>query len=73
MEDVCVYIKQLLSDILFIYCRGDKAFCSAECRYKQISTDELKEKRRSGVKKPQEYSVSPCSGQMQFSARVAAA
>ncbi|KAK1392046.1 FCS Zinc finger [Heracleum sosnowskyi] len=69
----CYLCKKKLHGLdIFMY-RGEKAFCSAECRYKQISTDELKEKRRSGVKKPQEYSVSPCSGAMQFSAGVAAA
>lgn len=26
-------------------CRGDQAFCSAECRYQQIVIDELKERR----------------------------
>ncbi|KAL8127572.1 FCS-Like Zinc finger 14-like [Apium graveolens] len=69
----CYLCKKKLHGLdIFMY-RGEKAFCSAECRYKQISTDELKEKRRSGVKKPQEYSVSPCSGPMQFSAGMAAA
>lgn len=59
--------------IVFIFHRGEKAFCSAECRCKQILTDEHKEKRRSRVKKSHEYSVSPCSGPMQFFAGVAAA
>ncbi|WOH06509.1 hypothetical protein DCAR_0625937 [Daucus carota subsp. sativus] len=64
--------KQLHGLDIFMY-RGEKAFCSAECRCKQISTDERKEKCRSRVRKPHEYSVSPCSGQMQFFAGVAAA
>ncbi|KAK1366235.1 FCS Zinc finger [Heracleum sosnowskyi] len=64
--------KQLHGLDIFMY-RGEKAFCSAECRYKQISTDEHKEKCRSRVKKPHEYSVSPCSEPMQFFAGVAAA
>ncbi|KAL1822425.1 hypothetical protein ACET3Z_009203 [Daucus carota] len=69
----CYLCKKKLHGLdIFMY-RGEKAFCSAECRYKQISSDELKEKRRSGVKKQQEYSVSPCSGSMQFSSGVAAA
>lgn len=64
--------KQLHGLDIFMY-RGEKAFCSAECRCKQILTDEHKEKCRSRVKKPHEYSVSPCSGPMQFFAGVAAA
>lgn len=64
--------KQLHGLDIFMY-RGEKAFCSAECRCKQILTDERKEKCRSRVKKPHEYSVSPCSGPMQFFAGVAAA
>ncbi|KAL8095460.1 FCS-Like Zinc finger 14-like [Apium graveolens] len=64
--------KQLHGLDIFMY-RGEKAFCSAECRCKQILTDEHKEKRRSRVKKQREYSVSPCSGPMQFFAGVAAA
>lgn len=63
-----VYVTSVLS-----FCRGEKAFCSAECRCKQISSDELKEKRGSGAKKPLDYSVSPCSSPMQFFAGVAAA
>ncbi|KAK3017881.1 hypothetical protein RJ639_004685 [Escallonia herrerae] len=71
----CCYLckKKLHGLDIFMY-RGEKAFCSAECRCKQISIDERKEKKRSSaVKKPLEYSVSPCSGSMQFCAGVAAA
>ncbi|KAL7137020.1 hypothetical protein ABFS83_10G066600 [Erythranthe nasuta] len=58
---------------IFMY-RGEKAFCSAECRYRQISIDEQNEKScRSAAKKKREYSVSPCSGKLQFIAGVAAA
>lgn len=64
--------KQLQGLDVFIY-RGDKAFCSFECRYKQISTDEHKEKCGSAVMKSPEYSASPCSGPMQFSGGVAVA
>ncbi|KAI8571274.1 hypothetical protein RHMOL_Rhmol01G0106800 [Rhododendron molle] len=53
--------------------RGEKAFCSAECRCKQISLDEHKEKSGSGAMKPLDYSVSPCSSPMQFFAGLAAA
>ncbi|KAK4343920.1 hypothetical protein RND71_037014 [Anisodus tanguticus] len=52
---------------------GEKAFCSSECRFKQISIDEHKEKCGSGAMKSPEYSASPCSGPMQFSAGVAVA
>ncbi|XP_027065923.1 uncharacterized protein [Coffea arabica] len=64
--------KQLHGLDIFMY-RGEKAFCSAECRYQQISIDEHKEKCVSGTVKPLEYSASPCSGPMQFFAGVAAA
>ncbi|EPS65556.1 hypothetical protein M569_09221 [Genlisea aurea] len=51
--------------------RGDKAFCSPECRERQISTDEKKEKRQSRSLKKVE---SPCSSEsLKFSAEVVAA
>ncbi|KAL0346855.1 UNVERIFIED_CONTAM: FCS-Like Zinc finger 14 [Sesamum calycinum] len=53
--------------------KGEKAFCSAECRYRQISMDEQNEKCHSGARKPVEHSVSPCSDPLQFSTGVAAA
>ncbi|XP_058188613.1 FCS-Like Zinc finger 14-like [Rhododendron vialii] len=64
--------KQLHGLDIFMY-RGEKAFCSAECRCKQISSDEHIEKRGSGAMKPLDYSVSPCSSPMQFFTGVAAA
>jgi len=67
----CYLCKKKLHGLdIFMY-RGEKAFCSTECRYQQISIDERKEK--CGSMKPLEYSVSPCSGPMQFFAGVAAA
>nr|GEZ87006.1 hypothetical protein [Tanacetum cinerariifolium] len=39
----CLCKKKLHGLDIFMY-RGDKAFCSEECRYKQISIDEQKEK-----------------------------
>lgn len=54
-------------------CRGEKAFCSTECRAKQIRNDDYKEKYASGALKPLAYSVSPCSGPLVFFAGVAAA
>lgn len=69
----CYLCKKKLHGLdIFMY-RGEKAFCSAECRHKQISTDEHKDKCGSGAMKSHEYSVSPCSGPMQFLAGVAAA
>ncbi|KAM3355742.1 FCS-Like Zinc finger 14 [Capsicum galapagoense] len=65
-------LKQLQGLDIFIY-RGEKAFCSSYCRFKQISIDEYKEKCGSGAMKSPEYSASPCSGPMQFSAGVAVA
>lgn len=55
-------------------CRGEKAFCSSECRDKHIRSDDYKEKCASGaLKPPLDYSVSPCSGPLVFFAGVAAA
>ncbi|KAA8535863.1 hypothetical protein F0562_030817 [Nyssa sinensis] len=69
----CYLCKKKLHGLdIFMY-RGEKAFCSAECRYKQISTDEHKEKCGSGAMKQLDYSISPCSSPMQFFAGVAAA
>ncbi|CAI9099039.1 OLC1v1035800C1 [Oldenlandia corymbosa var. corymbosa] len=64
--------KQLHGLDIFMY-RGEKAFCSVECRGKQITIDERKEKCVSGMAKPHEYSASPCPSPMQFLAGVAAA
>lgn len=65
--------KQLKGLDIFMY-RGEKAFCSAECRCTQISIDEHKEKCGSGAMKSlSDYSVSPCSGPMQFFTGVAVA
>ncbi|MCE3050969.1 hypothetical protein HAX54_048622 [Datura stramonium] len=65
--------KQLQGLDIFMY-RGEKAFCSAECRCTQISMDEHKEKYGSGAMKSLgDYSVSPCSGPMQFFTGVAVA
>ncbi|CAA2955413.1 Hypothetical predicted protein [Olea europaea subsp. europaea] len=69
----CFLCKKMLHGLdIFMY-RGEKAFCSAECRYKQISIDEYKEKFGAGMRKPMEYSDSPCSSTMQFFVDVAAA
>ncbi|KAK4369560.1 hypothetical protein RND71_013352 [Anisodus tanguticus] len=71
--NTCSFCQKHLQGLdIFIY-RGEKAFCSSECRFKQISIDEHKEKCGSGAMKSPEYSASPCSGPMQFSAGVAVA
>ncbi|KAL0410326.1 UNVERIFIED_CONTAM: FCS-Like Zinc finger 14 [Sesamum latifolium] len=71
--DSCFLCKKRLHGLdIFMY-RGEKAFCSAECRYRQISIDEQNEKCHSGARKPVEHSVSPCSDPLQFSTGVAAA
>ncbi|XP_060211350.1 FCS-Like Zinc finger 14-like [Lycium barbarum] len=64
--------KQLQGLDIFIY-RGEKAFCSSECRFKQIMIEEHKDRCGSGAMKSPEYSTSPCSGPMQFSTGVAVA
>jgi len=67
--------KQLHGLDIFMY-RGEKAFCSAECRDKQIRSEDYKEKFASGALKPLkplDYSVSPCSGPLMFFAGVVAA
>ncbi|XP_077238601.1 FCS-Like Zinc finger 13-like [Tasmannia lanceolata] len=64
--------KKLRGLDIFMY-RGDKAFCSVECRCQQILSDEYKEKCGSEALKPFDYSISPCSAPRLFSDGVAAA
>lgn len=65
--------KQLQGLDIFMY-RGEKAFCSTECRDKHIRSDNYKEKCRSEAIKSHDYSVSsPCSSPLVFSAGVAVA
>jgi len=70
----CYLCKKKLHGLdIFMY-RGEKAFCSSECRDKHIRSDDYKEKCASGaLKPPLDYSVSPCSGPLVFFAGVAAA
>ncbi|KAK9060593.1 hypothetical protein SSX86_021299 [Deinandra increscens subsp. villosa] len=64
----CYLCKKKLHGLdIFMY-RGEKAFCSEECRSKQISIDERKEKYASGVKKQPEYVEALCSSPMQLPA-----
>jgi len=74
LSSCCLCKKHLHGLDIFMY-RGEKAFCSAECRDKQIRSDDYKEKCASGALKPLDYSVSPCSGPgpLVFLAEVAAA
>lgn len=64
--------KKLHGLDIFMY-RGDKAYCSAECRGKQILSDERKENCRSEALKSFDYSVSPCSAPRLFSVGIAVA
>lgn len=69
----CGLCKKKLHGLdIFMY-RGDKAFCSEECRYKQISIDEQKEKHTSRVRKQPEYVDPLCSSPMQLPAGMAVA
>ncbi|XP_073156912.1 FCS-Like Zinc finger 13-like [Henckelia pumila] len=53
--------KQLHGKDIYMY-RGDRAFCSSECRYSQIVMDERKDKCRSDSSRPVvEVSSSPLS------------
>ncbi|XP_021276372.1 uncharacterized protein LOC110410816 [Herrania umbratica] len=57
---------------IFMY-RGERAYCSAECRDKQITSDDHKEICGREARKQLDCSVSPCSGPEVFFAGVAAA
>lgn len=52
--------KKLHGLDIFMY-RGENAFCSAECRDKHITSDDLKENCGFEARKQLDYSVSPCS------------
>ncbi|XP_076908044.1 FCS-Like Zinc finger 14-like [Bidens hawaiensis] len=68
----CLCRKKLHGLDIFMY-RGEKAFCSEECRAKQISIDEHKEKYASRMKKQPEYIETLCSSPMQYPAGMAVA
>ncbi|KAL1356471.1 hypothetical protein HN51_008481 [Arachis hypogaea] len=53
--------KHLHGVDIFMY-RGERAFCSAECRETHIRNDDYQEKCLPGVMKPLDCSTSPCSG-----------
>lgn len=69
MDYDCLLMKEEIDK----FCRGEKAFCSSECRDKHIRSEDCKEKCRSDALKPLDYSSSPCSSPMVFLAGVAAA
>ncbi|CAI0388058.1 unnamed protein product [Linum tenue] len=72
----CFLCKKLLHGLdIFMY-RGEKAFCSPECREKHIRDEDYREKNhRYGEirKRPHECSLSPCSSPQVYLAEVAAA
>ncbi|TKY44500.1 hypothetical protein E2542_SST30776 [Spatholobus suberectus] len=52
--------KHLHGVDIFIY-RGERAFCSAECRETHIRNNDYEDKCRSRVMKPLDCSIPPCS------------
>ncbi|KAK1309427.1 hypothetical protein QJS10_CPA09g00067 [Acorus calamus] len=70
----CCYLcrKKLHGKDIYMY-RGEKAFCSMECRYWQIVSDECQESCGSEVSKASDVSVSPYTTGRFFCAGVAAA
>ncbi|KAL0426761.1 UNVERIFIED_CONTAM: FCS-Like Zinc finger 14 [Sesamum latifolium] len=52
--------------------RGEKAFCSTECRYRQIVMDERKEKCSSEASRPVDVSTSPYANGQIFTAGILA-
>ncbi|XP_062115297.1 FCS-Like Zinc finger 14-like [Humulus lupulus] len=70
----CFLCKKNLQGLdIFMY-RGEKAFCSSECRDKHMRSEDYKDKCRAEARKPSlDYTVSPCSGPQVFLAGVAAA
>ncbi|CAL9768653.1 unnamed protein product [Musa acuminata subsp. burmannicoides] len=58
--------KRLHGKDIYMY-RGEKAFCSMECRYQQIVSDEYQENCGSEATRPTEISSSPYSGDRIFS------
>ncbi|XP_077230862.1 FCS-Like Zinc finger 14-like [Tasmannia lanceolata] len=64
--------KKLHGKDIYMY-RGEKAFCSTECRHRQIVSDEHKEKCGYEASKSSDISVSPYSESRFFSPGVVAA
>jgi hypothetical protein len=68
----CLCNKRLDGLDIYMY-RGEKAFCSSECRCHQMLMDDHKENCGSEAFKTGNHSASPCSAPMVFSPSVAAA
>ncbi|KAL6888761.1 hypothetical protein ACP4OV_009787 [Aristida adscensionis] len=67
----CLCDKRLDGLDIYMY-RGEKAFCSSECRCHQILIDDRAENCGSEALRANKYSASPCSTPMSFSPSVAA-
>ncbi|KAL0338865.1 UNVERIFIED_CONTAM: FCS-Like Zinc finger 14 [Sesamum angustifolium] len=63
--------KKLHGKDIYMY-RGEKAFCSAECRYRQMVMDERKEKCSSEATRPAEVAGSPYATGQMFTAGILA-
>uniref|UniRef100_A0A0D9VCT2 FLZ-type domain-containing protein n=1 Tax=Leersia perrieri TaxID=77586 RepID=A0A0D9VCT2_9ORYZ len=68
----CLCDKRLDGLDIYMY-RGDKAFCSSECRCHQMLMDDHAENCGSEALKANDYSASPHSAPLPFSLSVAAA
>ncbi|VAI56321.1 unnamed protein product [Triticum turgidum subsp. durum] len=68
----CLCNKRLDGLDIYMY-RGEKAFCSSECRCHQMLMDDRAENCGSEALRANSYSASPCSAPMSFSPSVAAA
>lgn len=68
----CLCGKRLDGLDIYMY-RGEKAFCSSECRCHQMLMDDHAENCGSKAFRANNYSASPCSAPMSFSPSVAAA
>ncbi|OEL35243.1 hypothetical protein BAE44_0003740 [Dichanthelium oligosanthes] len=68
----CLCEKRLDGLDIYMY-RGEKAFCSSECRCHQMLMDDRAENCGSEALRASDYSVSPHSAPMAFSPGVAAA
>lgn len=72
VEDVG-HVEELTS-VFFAWNRGDKAFCSAECRSRQMASEEQgRSKYPLDAPAALDCSPSPCSAPLLFPAGVAAA
>ncbi|CAL9078376.1 unnamed protein product [Musa textilis] len=70
----CCFLCNKKLDGMDVYMyRGEKAFCSEECRYQQMLQDEFGEKFSTGALKNCECSSSPCSAAYGATTGVAAA